>query len=70
MVKSSLFLMMLILGSCASSYQYKPYNEHGFSCTEMGEPDNIKCIEVDGSFDGTDFHKEYDVDYESWKDLR
>jgi hypothetical protein len=36
----------------------------------MEGKNDLVCIEVDGNFDGTDLHKEYNVDYDSWKDMR
>jgi hypothetical protein len=68
--KIGIIAFLFLISSCSSNYQYKPYREHGFTCTEMGEPNDLKCIEIDSDFDGTDLHKEYEVDYNSWGDLR
>lgn len=62
--------VLLTTCSCASNYEYRPYREYGFSCAELGSTEEVKCIEMDGDFDGTDFHKEYDVDINSWYNLK
>lgn len=66
-----LTLVLLLISSC-SNYEYRPYKEHGFTCVEFpknGSEGDIKCHEIDSDFDGTDLHKEYEVDYNSWGDL-